>query len=126
MSAESLMRTVLHSSFSGGLAQNLSQKQDNTMAVLRSLLMAILISPWLLATSADAQSSRTYVSGLGKDSGSCSANSPCLTLQRAFNQSLPRGQIYARDSANYGSVTINKAVSITSGHGATGILSSSN
>lgn len=120
------MRTVLHSSFSGGLAQNLSQKQDNTMAVLRSLLMAILISPWLLATSADSQSSRTHVSGLGKDSGPCSANSPCLTLQRAFNQTLPGGQIYALDSANYGSLMINKAVSIIGGRGATGILATAN
>jgi hypothetical protein len=54
------------------------------MSALRGLIAALAISPWLLATPVAAQSSRTYVSGLGKDSGSCSQNAPCLTLQRAL------------------------------------------
>ena len=96
------------------------------MSALRGLIAALAISPWLLATPVAAQSSRTYVSGLGNDSGSCSRNAPCLTLQRAFNQTRPGGQIYALNSADYGSVTIDKAISIISGRGATGVLAQAN
>lgn len=80
----------------------------------------------LVSMPAHAQSSRTYVSGLGRDNGPCSSNSPCLTLQRALSQTLPGGQIYALDSANYGAVTINKSVSIITGRGATGVSVTSN
>ena len=65
---------------------------------------------------------RTYVSGLGNNSNPCTAALPCQTLQAALAKTTPGGQIYALDSANYGYVTINQAVSIISGRGTTGIL----
>jgi hypothetical protein len=97
----------------------------NTML---GLFLAITLAFWLPAvpTEAQSQASRTYVSGLGKDTNACTAATPCLTLQTALSQTAPGGEIYSLDSANYGSVTINKAVSILAGRGATGVLATSN
>jgi hypothetical protein len=68
---------------------------------------------------------RTYVSGMGKDSNPCTASSPCLTFATALNLTLAGGEIFVLDSANYGSVTINKAVSITSEGASAGVLANS-
>src|SRR4051812_43278132 len=65
---------------------------------------------------------RTYVSGAGKDSNPCTPSSPCQTLQAALTLTLAGGEIFVLDSANYGAVTINKAVSITSEGASTGVL----
>src|SRR5262245_5623171 len=62
------------------------------------LLLAMTIAPWLDAIPAQAQATRTYVSGLGKDSNPCAAAAPCQTLQAALTQTLAGGQIYALDS----------------------------
>src|SRR4249920_1041883 len=67
---------------------------------------------------------RTYVSGAGKDSNPCTASSPCQTLQAAVTLTLAGGEIFVLDSANYGAVTINKAVSITSEGASAGVLAS--
>jgi hypothetical protein len=92
------------------------------------LFLAINSAFWFPAvpTEAQSQSSRTYVSGLGKDTNACTAAAPCLTLQAALAQTAPGGEIYSLDSANYGYVTVNKAVSILAGRGAAGILATSN
>src|ERR1051325_9554588 len=78
------------------------------------LLATLTALPLLGVAQAQAQQITTYVSGRGKVSGNCSASSPCLTLQAALAKTLPGGQINALDSANYGYVTITKAVSIIS------------
>lgn len=76
--------------------------------------------------AAQAQSARTYVSRSGKDTNACTEASPCRTLQAALAQTQAGGQIYTLGSADYGYLTINKAISIISGRGATGILATSN
>src|SRR5262245_9736475 len=65
---------------------------------------------------------RTYVSGTGKDNNPCSASSPCQTFQAALALTLPGGEVYVLDSANYGPVTINKSVTITSEGAVAGVL----
>jgi hypothetical protein len=89
------------------------------------LLLAVALAFWLPAARTEAQAVRTYVSGLGKDTNPCTAAAPCLTLQAALAQTAPGGQIYSLNSANYGYVTINKAVSILAGRGAAGVLATS-
>jgi hypothetical protein len=97
---------------------------------IRLLLVSTLVfGPVLLQTSAEANNAnrplvsarqfRTYVSGMGSDSNSCVASSPCQTFQGALAKTMPGGEIYVLDSANYGPVTITQAVTITS-EGATG------
>src|SRR5262245_36216700 len=70
--------------------------------LILQLLTATTVASWLGAAPAQAQATRTYVSGVGKDSNPCTAAAPCQTLQKALAQTLAGGQIYALDSANYG------------------------
>jgi hypothetical protein len=78
-----------------------------------------------LHTPAQAQATNTYVSGRGNDSNPCTTDLPCQTLQAAFGKTMASGQIYVLDSADYGNLTIDKAVSIISARGATGVLATS-
>lgn len=88
--------------------------------IVRSLLSAMIIIP-LLHDVAQAEAPRTFVSGRGNDATPCSVLLPCRTLQAALAQTTPGGEIYVLDSAGYGGLTINKAVSITSEGAVAGI-----
>src|SRR5215831_3772578 len=94
------------------------------VATIFWLVLGLMIAPWLNVIPAQAQSVLTYVAGSGSDGNPCTAQSPCLTLQRALTQTLAGGEIYTLSSANYGYVTINQAVSINATQGATGVLAS--
>jgi hypothetical protein len=74
---------------------------------------------------AGTPSTRTYVSGSGNDTNPCTFSAPCQTLQTAFALTLAGGEIFVLNSANYGPVTINKAVTITSEGAVAGILATS-
>src|SRR5437588_9692714 len=101
-------------------------RQRSTMGrIVLCLLLAMTIVPWLHALPAQAQAIGTFVSGLGDDRNPCTVAAPCKTLQAALAKTLAGGQIFALDSADYGYVTINQAVSIISGHGVTGVLATS-
>ena len=67
----------------------------------------------------------TYVSGTGNDINPCTSASPCRTFRTALNITLPGGTVYVLDSADYGPITINKAVSIFSEGAVAGILATS-
>src|SRR5207302_3626912 len=70
------------------------------------------------------QTKRSYVSGQGNDSWQCTEAHPCRTFQAALALTIPGGEIYALNSANYGYLTINHAVSINSERAA-GVLAGS-
>jgi Collagen triple helix repeat (20 copies) len=82
------------------------------------------VAPFILAATifvclipgppAQAQATRTFVSGLGADTNPCSLAEPCRTLQAAVAQTDAGGEIDVLDVAGYGAVTINKAISIVS------------
>jgi hypothetical protein len=61
---------------------------------------------------ASAQANRTFVSGLGSDSNDCSNDAPCRSFQVALSVTNAHGEIVVLDAAGYGTVTINKSVSI--------------
>jgi hypothetical protein len=75
-----------------------------------------LLAVALSLTQARATSNRTFVSALGNDANPCSVAAPCRTMQAAFNQTAPGGEIEALDPTGYGALTITHAVSIQ-GHG---------
>jgi hypothetical protein len=54
------------------------------------------------------------VSGLGNDAHApnCTRAAPCRTFQVAHNSTLANGEITVLDAGSYGSVTINRAISI--------------
>jgi Periplasmic copper-binding protein (NosD) len=110
-------------------ARRISTTEDRPRTGARNsagwLLLAVTAVLGLQAVTAHAQVASTYVSGKGKDSNPCTATSPCKTLQRAVDYTIAGGQVFALDSANYGYVTVNKAVNIVSGRGITGVLATS-
>jgi hypothetical protein len=87
------------------------------LAMLAPALLSALVAP------AAAQASRTFVSGTGTDSGSCSRAAPCATFAFALTKTSLRGEINCVDAGEYGAVTIDKAVTISCEAGTAGILS---
>lgn len=99
--------------------------------ILHLLIRAAIMTPLLYAAAhansrkigaAPTPQIRTYVSGLGDDSGPCTETAPCRTFQTAIGRTLAGGEIFVLDSADYGPVTINKALAIMSEGGVAGIL----
>src|SRR5712671_1903961 len=88
-------------------------------------LFALVIASSATPVPAQAQATRSYVSGTGRDSTSCTVSAPCKTLQAALTATSAGGEIFVLNSANYGPVTINKAVTITSEGAIAGVLSTS-
>jgi len=71
-------------------------------------VLAIVFAP----AAAQAASQRTFVSGSGLDANPCTLSAPCRTFAGALVNTSPGGEIYVLDTAGYGAVTINQAVSI--------------
>ena len=93
------------------------------LSLMRAMIIAALLHGGAEAASISAgPQMRTYVSGTGSDNGACTASSPCKTFQAALAMTLAGGEIFVLNSANYGAVTINKAVTITSEGAVAGIL----
>ena len=88
------------------------------------ILPAIITIPLLAVAphSADAAIFRTYVSAFGSDSNPCTAASPCASFQAALARTTAGGEIFVLNSADYGPVTINKSVTITSEGAVAGVL----
>jgi hypothetical protein len=57
---------------------------------------------------------RVFVASYGSDSNPCTFLSPCRNFQQAVNVVDAGGEVTAIDSAGFGPITINKAVTITS------------
>lgn len=88
----------------------------------RLLLAAASIA--FVATPAWAQATRTWVSGVGDDVNPCSRTAPCKTFAGAIGKTAAGGEINCIDAGGYGSVTINKSMSIVCDQTEGGILHS--
>jgi hypothetical protein len=85
--------------------------------LLSAGLLAAALASSLFAAPAQAAAARTFVSAAGSDSNTCSnVATPCRHLPAAYAATLPNGEIFVLDPANYGSLTITGPVSIE-GHG---------
>ena len=76
------------------------------------------------ATLAEAQASRTWVSGVGDDANPCSRTAPCKTFAGAISKTAAKGEINVLDPGGFGAVTITKSISIISDIPLGGILAS--
>ncbi|HLM58943.1 MAG TPA: right-handed parallel beta-helix repeat-containing protein [Pyrinomonadaceae bacterium] len=76
------------------------------------------------ATAAQAQATRTWVSGVGDDVNPCSRTAPCKTFAGAISKTADNGEIDALDPGGFGTVTITKSITIdgTTGQGFGSIL----
>jgi hypothetical protein len=79
--------------------------------MLRSLVGSAILLAAFHAAPAQAQT-RTWVASNGNDMDPCSRTLPCKTFAGAFVKTLPGGEISIIDSGGYGSLLINKAITI--------------
>src|SRR5207247_2763248 len=71
---------------------------------------------------ANAQATRTWVSGVGDDANPCSRTAPCKTFAGAISKTAVDGEIDALDSGGFGAVTITKAITIDGDSNLAGVL----
>jgi hypothetical protein len=77
-----------------------------------------------MTTAAQAQATRTWVSGVGDDANPCSRTAPCKTFAGAIFKTANCGEIDALDPGGFGAVTITKGITIDGGGGETGQIAS--
>jgi hypothetical protein len=90
--------------------------------IRRTALGLVLVAA--SATLAQAQATRTWVSGVGNDANPCSRTAPCKTFAGAISKTAAGGEINALDPGGFGAVTITKSISIVGDGTAAGVLAS--
>jgi hypothetical protein len=89
------------------------------MSKLRFSLNIFAIAAFLLMVTsmANAQATRTWVSGVGDDVNPCSRTAPCKTFAGAISKTAANGEIDCLDPGGFGTVTITKSLTIDGTHG---------
>ena len=88
-------------------------------------VVAILVVGLFCNSLAQAQATRTWVSGVGDDANPCSRTAPCKTFAGAISKTAAGGEINCLDPAGYGAVTITKSIAIDCHFTEGGILAAS-
>src|SRR6202051_3340845 len=86
-------------------------KTSVLLAFVCAMFMALFSMP------ANAQATRTWVSGVGDDANPCSRTAPCKTFAGAISKTAVGGEIDALDPGGFGAVTITKGMTIDGGGG---------
>ena len=82
-------------------------KMFSTASIFAAMLLSVVhVAP------AEAQATRTWVSGTGNDANPCSRVAPCKTFAGAISKTTPNGEINVIDAGAYGVVTITKSLTI--------------
>jgi hypothetical protein len=81
------------------------------------VLFAIAMCVGAMTSAAQAQATRTWVSGLGDDANPCSRTAPCKTFAGAISKTAAGGEIDAMDPGGFGVLSITKAITIDGGGG---------
>ena len=94
------------------------------MNKLRFTINALAIAIFVLAVAsmAQAQATRTWVSGVGDDANPCSRTAPCKTFAGAISKTATNGEINCLDNGGFGAVTITKGITIEGGSQIAGVL----
>ena len=90
----------------------------------KSVKLAALMTVLCLgsATSAMAQATRTWISGVGDDVNPCSRTAPCKTFAGAISKTAAGGEINVLDPGAFGTVTITKSITLRSDGMEAGVL----
>lgn len=96
------------------------------MSKTRTILNIAGIMMFLFAVTslAQAQATRTWVSGVGDDANPCSRTAPCKTFAGAISKTATAGEISVLDPGGFGAVTITKSITLNGDGTLAGILSS--
>src|SRR5436305_11732131 len=78
---------------------------------VRILLLSFLVL-LTLSAAAQAQATRTWVSGVGDDANPCSRTAPCKTFAGAISKTAAGGEIDVLDPGGFGALTITKGITI--------------
>jgi hypothetical protein len=87
-------------------------KTVNKLATTSLAALSFAIAMVGTTTTAQAQATRTWVSGVGDDVNPCSRTAPCKTFAGAISKTAAGGEINCLDPAGYGAVTITKSLTI--------------
>ena len=81
-------------------------------------ILALAIFTLTFVSIAQAQATRTWVSGVGDDVNPCSRTAPCKTYAGAISKTAAGGEISTLDPGGFGAVTITKSMTINGTKGA--------
>src|SRR6202051_2846623 len=81
-------------------------KTSVLLAFVCAMFMALFSMP------ANAQATRTWVSGVGDDANPCSRTAPCKTFAGAISKTAVGGEINCIDPGGFGALTITKSIAI--------------
>jgi hypothetical protein len=90
--------------------------------IVFTLICVAAVSIPSFVSSAFAQATRTWVSGVGDDANPCSRTAPCKTFAGAISKTAAAGEINVLDPGGFGAVTITKAITIRADHVEAGVL----
>jgi hypothetical protein len=85
-------------------------------------VLTVLVLLFACSALAQAQATRTWVSGVGDDANPCSRTAPCKTFAGAISKTAPGGEINVLDPGGFGAVTITKPITISSEGFEAGVL----
>jgi len=85
-------------------------------------LVAVAFLFVAMHTTASAQATRTWVSGVGDDANPCSRTAPCKTFAGAISKTAAGGEISVIDPGGFGGVTITKSITINNVGPEAGVL----
>jgi hypothetical protein len=86
-------------------------------------LLALVVLTLGVSSIANAQATRTWVSGVGDDANPCSRTAPCKTFAGAISKTAAKGEISVLDPGGFGALTITKAITVNGDGTLAGILS---
>lgn len=75
-----------------------------------------------ICSIANAQATRTWVSGVGDDANPCSRTAPCKTYAGAISKTAAGGEISTLDPGGFGALTVTKAITVNGDGTLAGIL----
>src|SRR5262245_8785594 len=102
-----------------------NKKEITRMKKFIVSFVAALAICTICGSAANAQATRTWVSGVGDDANPCSRTAPCKTFAGAISKTAPCGEISVLDPGGYGAVTITKSITINGDGTLAGILAAS-
>ena len=89
--------------------------------IIRLLLATALVAGF--SSLAQAQATRTWVSGVGDDVNPCSRTAPCKTFAGAISKTATGGEISVLDPGGFGTLTITKSITVNGDGTLAGVLS---
>lgn len=93
------------------------------MKPLSTIFVFLVLAALVAVPAANAQATRTWVSGVGDDANPCSRTAPCKTFAGAISKTAAGGEISVLDPGGFGAVTITKSITINGDGTLAGILS---